>query len=233
MGEPRRLGRAVWCSAEANAPTGGARESERLQYPEGVGLRGLCGAADGDRAQRACGLVVAAADLTVVVEILGNGVVGRPAGASVRCDGGRGDPPFDDHGGTVTAVAPAVDALGLVNVDQTSLRIGAFRRGPSPGRTTGRPRSQTPPPNASSVVAARCAAGRRAATQGIGMAAVTSDQSLSNEGRALSSRRRRRPRRTARPTAPPVRWARPRPPVIRLAWAAVVTSARRVPVTRS
>ena len=192
--------RASWAEVcgvlrEANAPTGGARESERLQYPEGVGLHGLCGAADGDRAQRACGLVVAAAGLTVVVEILGNGVVGRPAGASVRCDGGRGDPPFDDHGGTVTAVAPAVDALGSVNVDQTSLRIGAFRRGPSPGRTTGRPRSQTPPPNASSVVAARCAAGRRAATQGIGMAAVTSDQSLSDEGRALSSRRRRRPRR--------------------------------------
>lgn len=178
-------------------------------------------------ARSACGLVVAAAGLTVVVDILGNGVVGRPAGASVRCDGGRGDPPFDDHGGTVTAVAPAVDALGSVNVDQTSLRIGAFRRGPSPGRTTGRPRSQTPPRNASSVVAARCAAGRRAATQGIGMAAVTSDQSLSNEGRALSSRRRRRPRRTARPTAPPVRVGAPRPPVIPLAWAAVVMSARR------
>ena len=78
-------------------------------------------------AQRVCGLAVAAADLTVVVDILGNGVVGRPAGASVRCDGGRGDPPFDDHGGTVTAVAPAVDALGSVNVGQTSLRIGAFR----------------------------------------------------------------------------------------------------------
>ena len=129
--------RASWAEVcgvlrEANAPTGGARESERLQYPEGVGLHGLCGAADGDRAQRACGLVVAAAGLTVVVDILGNGVVGRPAGASVRCDGGRGDPPFDDHEGTVTAVAPAVDALGSVNVDQTSLRIGAFRRGPSP-----------------------------------------------------------------------------------------------------
>jgi hypothetical protein len=224
--------RASWAEVcgvprEANAPTGGARESERLQYPEGVGLHGLCGAADGDRAQRACGVVVAAADLTVVVDILGNGVVGRPAGASVRCDGRRGDPPFDDHEGTVTAVAPAVDALGSVNVDQTSLRIGAFRRGPSPGRTTGRPRSQTPPRNASSVVAARCAAGRRAATQGIGMAAVTSDQSFSNEGRALSSRRRRRPRRTARPTAPPVRVGVPPPPVIPLAWAAVVTSARR------
>ena len=123
--------RASWAELcgvprEANAPTGGARESERLQYPEGVGLHGLCGAADGDRAQRACGLVVAAADLTVVDDILGNGVVGRPAGASVRCDGGRGDLPFDDHGGTVTAVAPAVDALGSVNVDLTSLRIAHF-----------------------------------------------------------------------------------------------------------
>src|SRR6476661_2117148 len=51
----------------------------------------------------------------------------RPAGASVRCDGGRGDPPFDDHGGTVTAVAPAVDALGSVNVDQPrcELRISS------------------------------------------------------------------------------------------------------------
>jgi hypothetical protein len=185
--------RASWAEVcgvprEANAPTGGARESERLQYPEGVGLHGLCGAADGDRAQRARsgrrrrGPYCSGRHTRY-------GVVGRPAGASVRCDGRQGDPPFDDHEGTVTAVAPAVDALGSVNVDQTSLRIGAFRRGPSPGRTTGRPRSQTPPRNASSVVAARCAAGRRAATQGIGMAAVTSDQSFSNEGRALSSRR--------------------------------------------
>src|SRR6476659_2545837 len=123
--------RASWADVcgvlrEANAPTGGARESERLQYPEGVGLHGLCGAADGDRAQRACGLVVAAADLTVVVDILGNGVVGRPAGASVRCDGGRGDPPFDDHEGTVTAVAPAVHALGLVNVDQPRCELAHF-----------------------------------------------------------------------------------------------------------
>ena len=70
--------RASWAEVcgvlrEANAPTGGARESERLQYPEGVGLHGLCGAADGDHA---CGLVIAAADLTVVDDILGNGVVG-------------------------------------------------------------------------------------------------------------------------------------------------------------
>src|SRR6185312_4406617 len=119
-----------------------------------------------------------------------------------------------------TSTKPRCELAHFVEVHRLGVQLGGLG-------------SQTPPPNASSVVAARCAAGRRAATQGIGMAAVTSDQSLSNEGRALSSRRRRRPRRIPRPTAPPVRVGAPRPPVISLAWAAVVTSARRVPVTRS
>ena len=98
------------------------RRLEGLQQAECLCFDRSAARGVGDGAQRACGVGVAggtcATNRHVVIQVFGDGVVGRPPGAGNGCDGGRGRPQFDDAGGAFTAVPCGGGVTGRVDLEQ-------------------------------------------------------------------------------------------------------------------
>lgn len=127
---------------------------KRLQHPEGLGFQRTGAGRAGDVAQRAGrGRVTAGAgtsDRDVMVEVFGDGVVGRPPGSGDRGDGRRGHPQLHDAVGPFAAVparggtgrgvdleqvvGEVADLIGVHLAGIESGRFGLERPGVAPGQ---------------------------------------------------------------------------------------------------